>query len=79
MKNKFSKKNNMQQLKDKIKTLEETVSKLKRSEQFLVNAVFNAPIGMVTLTIEGKFNTVNIAFCRLTGYTEGELLTKHIS
>lgn len=45
----------------------------------LANAINDAPIGMVTLTIKGKFKTVNKAFCKIIGYTAKELLTKNIS
>lgn len=79
MKSNATEKNNIQQLKDKIDILTETVSKLKKSEQLLTNAVEDASIGMVTLTIEGKFRTVNKAFRKITGYTKKELLTLNIS
>lgn len=62
-----------------IDALTKTVSKLKNSEQLLTNVVDYAPIGMVTLTIKGKFKTVNKTFCQITGYTQKELLTKNIS
>ena len=73
------KKYNVQQLKNKIEALEQTVSKCKVSEQLLATALDYAPIGMVTLTSKGKFKTVNKAFSKITGYTEKELFTLNIS
>ena len=78
MKNNLADKNKIQRLNDKIDTLTETVSKLKKSDQLLIDAVNYAPIGMVTLAIDGKFKTVNKAFCQIVGYTKKELLTSNI-
>ena len=78
MKNNSSENIKIQQLKNKIDVLTKTVSKLKKSDQLISNAVDHAPIGMVTLAIDGKFKTVNKAFCQIVGYTKKVLLTKVI-
>ncbi len=79
MKNNSSNKNTIQKLKDKIDILTGTVSMLKRSELLLANAINDAPIGMIILTANGEFRTVNVAFCQITGYTEKELLNININ
>ena len=79
MKSDYTEKDIIHQLKDKIDTLTATVTMLKRSEKLLANAINDAPIGMITLTVNGKFKTANSAFCQMTGYTEKELLAMNIS
>ena len=47
---------------------------LRESRQLLVNAIDYAPIGMVLVEPNGKFFRVNQAYCKITGYSEQELL-----
>lgn len=47
--------------------------KLEESRQLLINAMDNAPIGMILIDLNGTYHQVNPAFCKLTGYTEDEL------
>jgi PAS domain S-box-containing protein len=46
---------------------------LRASEERFRAAFADAEIGMAITDLTGRFVTVNRAFCRLTGYTEGEL------
>jgi PAS domain S-box-containing protein len=75
----FTDKKKIQQLTRKVESLATTISNLKKSEQLLSNAVDFAPIGMITLTTDGNFTSVNKAFRQITGYTKKELLTLNIS
>jgi len=72
-------KKELQQLRRKVNSLASTVSKLKKYEQLYTVAVDSAPIGMITLTIDGQISKVNKAFCQMLGYTKKELLTFNIS
>lgn len=71
--------NNSKQLNDKIVALEKNISELKKSESLHNYAIHNAPIGIITLSNDGKFKTANKSFCQICGYTEKELLSKNIS
>lgn len=53
--------------------LEESREKLRRSEEKLRLTLENAPIGIVTCNLDGKFQMVNQAFSAITGYSAGEL------
>ena len=46
---------------------------LKNKEIMFQKIMDNAPVGLATLTIGGKFIQVNPAFCRIIGYSEEEL------
>ncbi|HZG42467.1 MAG TPA: PAS domain S-box protein [Longimicrobium sp.] len=45
-------------------------------DQHLRQALEHAPIGMALMTPDGRWTLVNRALCRMTGYTEEELLGK---
>ncbi len=51
--------------------------KLRQSEDLLKTSFDNAPIGMATLSLEGKFLTVNQEICKIFGYSANELLQKY--
>jgi PAS domain S-box-containing protein len=53
----------------------ERTAELKLSEEQFRQAFNNAPIGMSLVAPQGKFLKVNPAFCKITGYSEAELLT----
>src|SRR5205085_8957 len=46
---------------------------LRQSEQYVRTLIEAAPIGISVLDEQGRFETVNDAFCALTGYTRDEL------
>ncbi len=52
----------------------ESQEKLRRSEELLRLTIDNAPIGIVTTDLEGRFLTVNQAFCTMLGYTADEIM-----
>ena len=58
-----------------LKKTKSTERELRESRQLLMNAVDYAPIGMTMVAPGGKFHKVNEAFCRMTGYSEQELLS----
>ncbi|AFY73802.1 PAS domain S-box [Synechococcus sp. PCC 7502] len=47
---------------------------LKRSKELLRLTIENTPIGILTLSLEGKFLTVNQDACRIFGYSSDQLL-----
>ncbi|OYQ64506.1 hypothetical protein B9G53_11280 [Pseudanabaena sp. SR411] len=49
-------------------------SKLLQNETLLKLTLANAPVGIATFDLEGKFLMVNQGFCNTFGYTEAELL-----
>ena len=49
---------------------------LRDSEERFRSAFENAGIGMVLVSLEGRFLKVNQAFCKMLGYCEAELLFK---
>ncbi len=51
--------------------------KLRQSEDLLKTSFDNAPVGMATLSLEGKFLTVNQEICKIYGYSANELLQKY--
>ncbi|MBE9469176.1 MAG: PAS domain S-box protein [Bacteroidetes bacterium] len=59
------------------KILEENINirtkELKEARNLIVNAIDNAPIGIVEVGLDGKFNEVNMAFCDIVGYSTKEL------
>ena len=57
-----------------ISDLKDAEEKLLKSKTLLSLTIENAPIGIATLSLEGKFLTVNPCFCKLFGYSAEELL-----
>ena len=49
---------------------------LRRSEELLQLTIDNAPIGIVTATLDGQLRTVNHAFCTMLGYSPEEMLNQ---
>ena len=56
-----------------MRDVNQGVSDLRRSEEQFRGIFESAPIGMATLTLEGKFLRVNQALCNTLGYTLEEL------
>lgn len=54
--------------------LQDREQKLRQSEDLLKTSFNNAPVGMATLSLEGKFLTVNQEICKIYGYSARELL-----
>jgi len=54
----------------------EAAAALRQSEERFRSAFDAAATGMVLVSLEGHFMQANAAFCRITGYTQAELLQK---
>jgi PAS domain-containing protein len=52
---------------------------LRQSERTFRTLIEAAPIGTCVMTAQGRFTTVNDAYCALTGYTREELLTGEVA
>jgi len=52
---------------------------LRQREEQLRLTLENAPIGIVTSGLDGHLTSVNPAFCRILGYSAGELVQKSIA
>jgi PAS domain S-box-containing protein len=67
-----------QNLRNLNSSLEEKVqqrtNELRQNEELLRVSFDNAPVGMATLNLEGKFLTVNKDICKTYGYSPQELL-----
>ena len=61
------------ELQDSNTALVESQNNLRRSEELLRLTIDNAPIGIVTMSLEGQIISVNQAFCTMLGYHPGEL------
>ncbi|WP_320040769.1 PAS domain S-box protein [uncultured Desulfobacter sp.] len=57
-----------------LKKTKAAENEIRESRQLLLTAIDYAPIGMVLVNLKGKFNKVNESFCKMTGYSEQELL-----
>jgi PAS domain S-box-containing protein len=69
---------NLQNLNSSLEEqVQQRTDELRQNEQLLKVSFDNAPVGMATLSIEGKFLTVNKDICKTYGYSLEELL--HIS
>ncbi|MBC7474007.1 MAG: PAS domain S-box protein [Candidatus Sericytochromatia bacterium] len=55
-----------------------TEEELKESEEKFRGSFNYAAIGMAILSIDGKFLKVNLALCKMTGYSEEDLLIKKL-
>jgi PAS domain S-box-containing protein len=67
-------------------SLRQNIIKRKKSERSLVeseklfkNTFDKAPIGLALVNLDGQFLKVNMYFCSLTGYSEIELIGKHVN
>jgi len=67
--------NLISRLDEKVK---ERTSALYHTEELWRLTLENAPIGIITLNLEGDFLTVNQAFCKMLGYQSDQLLTKSL-
>lgn len=54
--------------------VQQRTTELRQNEELLRVSFENAPVGMATLDLEGKFLTVNQNICRTYGYAPEELL-----
>jgi diguanylate cyclase (GGDEF)-like protein/PAS domain S-box-containing protein len=57
-----------------VAALAESEKRFRLSEERFRNAFDQAPIGKALVSTEGRFTRVNTALCRITGYTESDLL-----
>lgn len=64
-----------QELRGTMALLRRREAEIRESESRYRLTVSNAPIGLATVALEGRFLTVNESFCRMLGYAEPELLT----
>jgi len=62
------------ELEEKVR---QRTEELRQSEELLRISFENAPVGMATLDLSGKFLTVNHEICKIYGYSAAELL--HLS
>jgi len=60
-----------------VTALKEREDAMRKSEEQFRLAFEAAPIGMAIVDIDGRYLRVNPELCRLFGYTEAELKTKH--
>jgi diguanylate cyclase (GGDEF)-like protein/PAS domain S-box-containing protein len=60
-------------------TSEQRHQELKRSEARFRTGFVASPIGLVFTDLEGRYRTVNPAFCELVGRDEADLLTKRFA
>jgi PAS domain S-box-containing protein len=51
---------------------------LRQSEELLRQTINNAPVGIATFDLDGKFLTVNQDICKIFGYSAEELLQKNM-
>jgi PAS domain S-box-containing protein len=66
---------NLQNLNSSLEEkVQQRTNELRQNEQLLKVSFDNAPVGMATLSVEGKFLTVNKDICRTYGYAPEELL-----
>ncbi|CAN1209090.1 response regulator [Tumidithrix helvetica PCC 7403] len=65
-------------LEDANSQLKEYARTLAQKEEMLRLTIENAPIGILTVGFEGRFLSVNQAFCQMLGYDEDELLQKNL-
>jgi PAS domain S-box-containing protein len=66
---------NLQKLNSSLEEkVQQRTTELRHSEELLRVSFDNAPVGMATLSLEGKFLTVNQDICRTYGYSSEELL-----
>ena len=66
---------NLQNLNSSLEEkVQQRTNELRQNEQLLKVSFDNAPMGMATLSLEGKFLTVNKDICKIYGYSPEELL-----
>lgn len=66
---------NLQNLNSSLEEkVQQRTNELRQNEQLLKVSFDNAPMGMATLSLEGKFLTVNKDICKIYGYSSEELL-----
>ncbi|MEE3720052.1 response regulator [Tumidithrix elongata RA019] len=65
-------------LEDANSQLKEYARTLAQKEEMLRLTIENAPIGILTLGFDGRFLSVNQAFCQMLGYGVDELLQKNL-
>ncbi|NNG01508.1 MAG: PAS domain S-box protein, partial [Desulfobacteraceae bacterium] len=65
-------------LQDEVKRLKAHIKALEAREQRCHDALSNADEGISMVDANGNYISVNPAFCRMTGYSEAELLSMNI-
>jgi two-component system, cell cycle sensor histidine kinase and response regulator CckA len=65
----------LDKLRRRVKILETLDRRGKQAEKMFHSAFENAPVAMCLLSPQGRFLSVNAAFCRMLGYSKDELLS----
>jgi len=58
--------------------LQQEVTDRERAESALKLTIDNAPVGIVSLDLDGQITGANAAFCQMLRYTEAELTARHL-
>jgi two-component system sensor kinase FixL len=61
-----------------ITLLRDTEATLRQRENLLDLTIQNAPTGIATVDLQGRFLTVNQSLCSMVGYSEAELLDRPV-
>jgi two-component system sensor kinase FixL len=62
-----------------ISLLKRAEANLRQREEFLTLTIRHAPTGIATVDLEGRFLSVNRAFCSMVGYSEEELVGRAVN
>jgi PAS domain S-box-containing protein len=63
---------------NKNAALQQEVTERERAENALKLTIDNAPVGIVSLDLDGQMTSANAAFCRMLCYTEAELTARRL-
>ena len=62
-----------------ISALKSAEAELRQREDLLRQTIQHAPTGIATVDLEGRFISVNHAFCSMLGYRAGELIGRSVN
>ncbi len=62
-----------------ISMLKNTEAELRQREELLDLTIEHAPTGIATVDLQGRFLTVNAAFCTMLGYSAAELVDRPVN